>query len=436
MRLFITFIFMRFLVLLLLLSFQGFSQEIPTLLGAHISFFNFPIRGSGLISGKSTTGAGLSLSKGLNRNLDWQVGLDFAFTDSLNGQKLNEKRMISETYISLIWLFAGRRTKIQPFLSAGAGLGHFSSRAAVVFPTGMGLRYRILVESYLILQGQYRITTGYAIPNHFLFGIGFYGQIRSKKLRSVNTRLPNVALPRSMVEPIDRDGDGILDSLDVCPDVAGLLQFQGCPDSDGDGIPNKVDSCPFLFGVYDNHGCPPLDRDKDGVSDLEDSCLLVAGPRDNHGCPLPDRDMDGVADKQDSCLLVAGSPKYQGCPLDLPALRLTLSRLSQEVQFDVGSDRLKYESFKSLDSIVSLLKTFVDLKVSIDGHTDNTYTSSFNLVLSKRRSTAVYSYFVNKGIDRHRLVIRAFGDRFPVASNLTNYGRSLNRRVEMLIVDR
>jgi hypothetical protein len=55
----------------------------------------------------------------------------------------------------------------------------------------------------------------------------------------------------------DRDGDGIPDHLDKCPDVPGLAKFDGCPDTDGDGIPDHLDKCPDVAGVKEYDGCPP-----------------------------------------------------------------------------------------------------------------------------------------------------------------------------------
>lgn len=84
-------------------------------------------------------------------------------------------------------------------------------------------------------------------------------------------------------KPKDKDGDGIPDDSDRCPDVAGLAKFFGCPDSDGDGIPDYVDRCPNEAGLGKNRGCP--DTDGDGVPDHQDQCPNEKGTRDKQGCP-------------------------------------------------------------------------------------------------------------------------------------------------------
>ncbi len=104
----------------------------------------------------------------------------------------------------------------------------------------------------------------------------------------------------------DLDGDGIADSKDSCPDVAGLKAYNGCPDTDLDGIIDSQDGCPTIAGTQANMGCP--DSDGDGVVDKNDDCPNTAG--NLNGCP--DGDGDGVADKNDDCPNQAGT--LRGCP--------------------------------------------------------------------------------------------------------------------------
>ncbi len=72
----------------------------------------------------------------------------------------------------------------------------------------------------------------------------------------------------------------------------------------------------------------------------------------------------------------------------------------------------------------------------IEGHTDSVGTRPYNLALSQRRAQSVVEYLVNKGIDPTRLSSQGFGMEKPIASNKTEEGRSQNRRVEMIILQR
>ena len=68
--------------------------------------------------------------------------------------------------------------------------------------------------------------------------------------------------------PNDRDGDGIIDTQDACPDVAGILAYRGCPDQDYDGLPDPMDRCPLEAGPRERAGCPVSDIDADGDEDI------------------------------------------------------------------------------------------------------------------------------------------------------------------------
>jgi outer membrane protein OmpA-like peptidoglycan-associated protein len=121
---------------------------------------------------------------------------------------------------------------------------------------------------------------------------------------------PQIAGPAQLKGCPDSDGDGIADGEDVCPDKAGEVQFKGCPDSDKDGVQDKEDQCPDKAGLVQFRGCP--DSDADGVADNEDNCVNEKGTLATKGCP--DADGDGVADALDKCPSAAGSIDHSGCP--------------------------------------------------------------------------------------------------------------------------
>ena len=108
----------------------------------------------------------------------------------------------------------------------------------------------------------------------------------------------------------DSDGDKIIDKNDSCPDIAGLVYFNGCPDKDNDSIVDHLDRCPEIAGLKEFEGCP--DTDLDGIKDSEDLCPEVAGPIENQGCP--DKDNDGIFDYLDNCPEKAGPEENNGCP--------------------------------------------------------------------------------------------------------------------------
>ncbi len=118
------------------------------------------------------------------------------------------------------------------------------------------------------------------------------------------------AIPIGKFKKRDRDGDGVSNRLDQCPEESGTWETGGCPDTDGDGIVNSKDACPHLAGPPEHNGCP--DTDGDGVIDPKDRCPTVAGLRSAYGCP--DTDGDGVPDHEDECPDQPGTEKSKGCP--------------------------------------------------------------------------------------------------------------------------
>ncbi|MFY7816054.1 MAG: vWA domain-containing protein, partial [Chryseobacterium taeanense] len=93
-----------------------------------------------------------------------------------------------------------------------------------------------------------------------------------------------------------------------------IKKFSVEKDKDQDGIKNSRDKCPDIAGSVENNGCPWPDEDGDGVIDKDDACPTVAGPAENNGCPWPDTDGDGILDKDDAYPTVPGLPEYNGCP--------------------------------------------------------------------------------------------------------------------------
>jgi len=106
---------------------------------------------------------------------------------------------------------------------------------------------------------------------------------------------------------------------------------------------------------------------------------------------------------------------------------------TQGIYFDSGSDRLRPESTPTLKEIGTMLKEHADLKLLIEGHTDNVGEDASNQTLSDKRAAAVKAYLVSTyQIDAARLQTKGFGETKPVGSNDTPEGRQNNRRVELV----
>lgn len=134
-----------------------------------------------------------------------------------------------------------------------------------------------------------------------------------------------------------------------------------------------------------------------------------------------DSDYDGVPDPQDRCPDTPLTAKVDrdGC-WDI-----------ENILFDYDKSVLKAKYYADLDEVVNVMNKNPGLKMDIRGHTDSKGTENYNQGLSERRAKAVKDYLVKKGIARERLPKMGFGLTQPIASNLTDQGRALNRRVEL-----
>ena len=108
----------------------------------------------------------------------------------------------------------------------------------------------------------------------------------------------------------------------------------------------------------------------------------------------------------------------------------------KNLQFESGSDKLLPVSKYELDNMIELLTTNTNMRLEVDGHTDNTGNAATNLDLSTKRANAVKTYLVNKGIAAARLNAIGFGQNKPIDTNDTEDGRKNNRRTEFKILSK
>ena len=221
----------------------------------------------------------------------------------------------------------------------------------------------------------------------------------------------------------------ISDGLDMNPDTAQAAAVKA---QYGDAVcfyPIQVGNAPegtaFLSEIASIGGCANLINAKELLcaekmaAFVEDVFLEPAPP-----APVPspmDSDGDGVLDPDDQCPGTPAGAKVNavGC------------WILDNVLFDFNKDDIKPEAFAQLDAVYEILERNPAMSVELQGHTDNIGSAKYNMGLSLRRANSVAQYLVNKGIARNRIATTGFGFDKPVALNSTDFGRSLNRRVEI-----
>jgi len=111
-------------------------------------------------------------------------------------------------------------------------------------------------------------------------------------------------------------------------------------------------------------------------------------------------------------------------------------QVKRQVHFLTGKASIMQDSYQLLDQVIDAVVSNKIEKLRIEGHTDSQGADSANLRLSQARADAVRAYFIEKGIGENRIEARGFGETRPIAPNLTQRGRAMNRRVEFHIVEK
>lgn len=362
---------------------------------------------------------------------------------NLETEKLNSWEYIEKpiTQTNDMWRFQGQfqyklangylikeASMFDPYIFLGVNGTRIDKMTYLAQSTGIG--FNIWVTNWLAVNGEasYDYVFDFNDYMHYSFGIATrFGKKAAKEL-------PVEVVTEVVTLPPDKDGDGVPDHLDRCPDVAGLSWFDGCPDSDGDGVPDHLDECPDVAGLAWLNGCP--DKDGDGIADHLDDCPNVAGVATAKGCP--DADGDGIPDNLDKCPNQFGLADNNGCPkldsLKIKEIETTMQSFADYIEFEFAKFVIKPVSYAKLDNIIQTMQEYPNEKFAIEGHTDNVGSDEANQTLSESRAYAVRQYFVDKGIDPDRLTFKGYGELRPRDTNETAAGRTKNRRVEIRLV--
>ncbi len=411
--------------------------------------------GAGVYGTLKQGGAGftpeLYLSRYLNSRLDLMVKGDMGLFQS----KLDNNLDFFNPALDLRLKLSNEAKKFRPYIYAGPGILKDNSESGINFNAGIGSKYYVSPSTALYFDAGYingiEVTRKVEkVRDNFLkatIGVEFdFGKTKDSDMDGVSDKkdkCPNtpagVAVDGNGC-PIDTDGDGVADYIDDCPTVAGLASLKGCPDADGDGVADKDDKCPDTpKGVkVDAKGCP-IDTDGDGVADYLDKCpdTPKEAKVDTKGCPI-DTDGDGISDYLDKCPTVTGPKENQGCPVveKTAEEKEAESMKVDPVYFDTNKSTISKTEKVKIDKVVKLLKENSNYKVKVTtGYTDSKGSDAYNLNLSKQRVNAVVNAILKSNIKKNRIELqKGLGKANPAATNDTEEGRALNRRVEFELV--
>ncbi len=395
--------------------------------------------------GHSASGTTLMLQGG-NKYVDGSL---FTFNGGASYRIFDQLDIIAETYGTYL-------------LADGASSDVKTSAEAVG-----GLKLFVEANSYLMVGAGARYTDGFEAANFRGF-IGFVfepsiGDRDGDGLKDDVDKCPD--------EPEDFDGfqdedgcpdpdndnDGILDVDDRCPnepeDRDGDQDWDGCPensdgDRDGDGILDSKDKCPDQpedrDGFQDEDGCPDPDNDNDGILDKRDACPNDPedkdGFEDEDGCPDPDNDKDQIPDVVDKCPnepeTYNGFEDEDGCP-DKGSVIIQDNNIVilEKIKFKTNSAEILPESNRILDAVATTINHHPEFELmEIAGHADERSSDQYNLRLTQDRVNSVMAALVLRGVAREKVRSKGYGEYCPEDPGHNETAWEKNRRVDFKIV--
>ncbi len=395
--------------------------------------------------GHNASGTVLSLQGG-NTYVDGSL---FTFNGGASYRIFDQLDLIAETYGTYL-LADGATSDVKTSAEAVGGLKIFVER-----------------NSYLMLGGGARYTDGFEAANVR----GFVGFVFEPSIGDRDGDGLKDDVDKCPDEPEDFDGfqdedgcpdpdndnDGILDVDDRCvnepEDRDGDLDWDGCPevsdgDRDGDGILDSKDKCPDQpedrDGFQDEDGCPDPDNDQDGIPDKRDACPNDPedkdGFEDEDGCPDPDNDRDQIPDVVDKCPnepeTYNGFEDEDGCP-DKGSVIIQDNNIVilEKIKFKTNSAEILPESNKILDAVATTINHHPEFELmEIAGHADERSSDQYNLRLTQDRVNSVLAALVQRGVGRDKVRSKGYGEYCPEDPGHNETAWEKNRRVEFKIV--
>jgi len=300
-----------------------------------------------------------------------------------------------------------------PFAKAGLGLENYTTnksgnRNGFFVDAGAGVKIpfteQLAFKAEAIYMAKVNHTHAGNADSNLMTLVGLtysFGAMPQKEAPVVEKVVEETVVV--VAAPKDTDGDGVIDSLDKCPNT---------PDN----------------SLVDATGCViVLDDDHDGVSNAADKCPNTpAGTKvDARGCDV-DMDHDGVLNDKDLCANtpIGATVNVDGCP----------AVTDLHINFENNSYKVKKDSYNNIAEYAKFLKHNTNYSAKIVGYTDSRGSAAYNQKLSEKRANEVKRILIADGVNPAQLSAEGRGEANPIASNATAEGRAKNRRIEAELI--
>lgn len=320
---------------------------------------------------------GISLGKNIDNSFIDQVEIGYMRSNSLEYENSNGNTSINRAFINAVKKYA-LTERLGAYGLIGAGYQDITQEAedyedSLFINYGIGLRYALPYYGIAIKGDIRHLVATQNSQNDIMYTLGLALPLGRKNYETIAATIPIVneeSTSTTIIEG-DDDNDGILNSKDLCSNTK---------------IGMKVDE----------NGCEIKDDDKDGILNKFDKC--------------PNTSV-GVKVNKDGCVNI----------IDL------------SIKFDNNSSEIKNQYQKNLESFANMLKQNKSLTTVIEAYTDSKGSESYNQILSDKRANAVMNVLKSSNIDSSRLRAIGYGESQPIATNDTEEGKAINRRVTALV---
>ena len=231
---------------------------------------------------------------------------------------------------------------------------------------------------------------------------------------------------------------GCMDGKSLTDAASGAMgDTMGAVKGAGDMVGDAASATAGAVGDAANATAGAVGDAVDGTMDAAGNVVNAAGDAANAAGNMASNALGKVNDvakaAMDKITFTAGSAGSQFKDYIAGGSKGDARFTFNNVNFASGSARMDAASGKEVDNLAAIMKAYPEVKVNIEGYTDNTGNAAGNMALSKARAEAVKARLTVAGVSGDRMSAAGYGDKNPVADNGTKAGQAQNRRIEVTI---
>lgn len=458
--------------------------DFGTVLNSHLSKFS-----------AMDGGYGIGYWQGFNPNFDIKAGMNYAssvYTIPSSAYANTEKIFTIEAQ-GVYKVLTEDRYAVTPYIAAGAGLFSNVGKTGMYVPATFGFHINLKNEAFIFVDASYRFALGSANNNSLIYSIGVgTSLVREKKVKQLAVTPPPIVEPKPVTKTIGiwvkDEATGVpLPNVEVTLSSSQGKQFSGKTDGEGKfRFTNIIKDSYGVKGVlhdvttHSKHlEASMFDNNEPTISLIlihNDPRFTLVGKavKKKGGEPVSNVDVsvnnatrnsleivkskvDGYFEAQleaQSDFSISGKKAgfisnieemstkglnrsetlYVKLELEIEEAKAGQQIVMNKIFFATGKADLNTVASTDLNKLVKYLQDNPEVRLEIQGHTDNTGSVAINNKLSQNRADNVVGHLVRQGISNGRLSAKGYGSSRPIDSNATVEGRANNRRVEIKIL--